>query len=131
MIGLDTNVIVRYLAQDDPVQSAVATRVFEEWLSPSEPGFVASVALCEVAWVLARAYKTPRDKVGEPIQVLLEATELQVEHRNAAMRALARFRAGVADFSDCLIGEIAAEAGAKTTLSFDRKACRSELFTQL
>ena len=128
MIGLDTNVIVRYLAQDDPVQSAAATEIFEERLSREEPGFVASVALCEVAWVLSRAYKASREMVGNALEGLLGAAELVVEHREASERALSRFRTGAADFSDYLIGEIAKEAGAETTLSFDRKACRSDLF---
>ena len=53
MIGLDTNVIVRYVVQDDPRQSAAATRLMEKTLSAENPGFVAVVTLCEVAWVLA------------------------------------------------------------------------------
>ena len=93
-MGLDTNVIVRYLAQDDPVQSAAATGIFEERLSREEPGFVASVALCEVAWVLSRAYKASREVVGNALEGLLGATELVVEHREASERALSRFRTG-------------------------------------
>ncbi|MBR6021394.1 MAG: type II toxin-antitoxin system VapC family toxin [Kiritimatiellae bacterium] len=129
MIGLDTNVIVRYLAQDDPEQSAAATKVFEERISRDDPGFVSSVALCEVAWVLSRAYKVPRKVVGEALRGLLDAEELVVEHRECALRAWQRFLSGRADFPDYLIGEIGREAGAATTLSFDGRACRSDLFS--
>ena len=56
MIGLDTNVLVRYLTQDDPVQSAQANAFIERELSPAEPGIIGHIVLCEVGWVLSRAY---------------------------------------------------------------------------
>jgi predicted nucleic-acid-binding protein len=56
VIGLDTNFVVRYLAQDDPVQSAKATQVFECRLTEEEPGFVSLVTIVETVWVLDKAY---------------------------------------------------------------------------
>lgn len=129
MIGLDTNVIVRYLVQDDPVQSEIATRVFEDRLSVDDRGFVSAVTLCEGVRVLKRGYKRPKSGLCAVIRALLEAEELEIEHRDLVWRAFSAFQAGAADFSDYLIGERACVAGAKTTLTFDETAAASKLFT--
>lgn len=128
MIGLDTNVIVRYLVQDDPKQAAVATQLFEDRLSAGNPGFISVVTLCEVVWVLKRGYKRPKEELCSVLRALLEAEELDIEDRDLVWRALARFRQGKADFSDYLIGERAKSAGAETTMTFDETAAESDLF---
>lgn len=122
MIGLDTNIIVRFLAQDDKVQAPIATR-FMERLKPDRPGYVTSVVLAEVTWVLARAYKASRDEIAQTVEGLLRAAELVVENAEPAYRALARYRASVhADYADALIAETAALAGASETVTFDKSA---------
>ena len=75
MVGIDTNVLVRYLTQDDPKQSAIATRYIEEGLSAENPGFVSTVTLCEIAWVLATSYGADRKGIRRTIENLL-ATRL-------------------------------------------------------
>ena len=129
MIGLDTNVIVRYLVQDDPVQAKIATRIFEKRLSAAHRGFVSAVTLCEVVWVLKRGYKRPKTELCAVIRALLEADELEIEQRDLVWRTLSAYQSGAADFSDYLIGEKARMAGAKTTLTFDETAAASPLFT--
>ena len=129
MNGLDTNVIVRYLVQDNPVQAGIATRIFEKRLSADERGFVSAVTLCEVVWVLKRGYKRPKPELCAVVRALLEADELEIEHRDLVWRALSAYQSGAADFSDYLIGERARVAGAKTTLTFDGAAASSSLFT--
>lgn len=122
MIGLDTNVIVRFLAQDDKVQSPIAARIMER-LKPDRPGYVTSVVLAEVSWVLARAYKASRAQIAEAIEGLLRSAELVVENAEAAYRALALYRASThADFADALIAETASLAGASETVTFDKNA---------
>jgi predicted nucleic-acid-binding protein len=123
MIGLDTNVVIRFLAQDDPVQSPLATR-FISRLSRERPGFLSTaVVLAEIAWVLARAYKAPRADIAAAIEGLLRSTELVVENAEAAYRALAAYQASKsAEFADALIVQIAALAGASDTITFDRDA---------
>lgn len=122
MIGLDTNVIVRFLAQDDTVQSPLATR-FMARLTPQHPGFVSSVVLAEVTWVLARAYKARREEIATAVEGLLRAAEVVTENAPAAYRALAAYRASAeADFADALIAEVATMAGADETVTFDKKA---------
>jgi predicted nucleic-acid-binding protein len=122
VIGLDTNIIVRYLAQDDKAQSPTATRLMER-LTPEDPGFVGGVVLAEISWVLSRAYKTPRDEMADAIESLLRSAELVIENAEAAYRALGRFRAsGSVDYADALIAEAAALAGARETVTFDKDA---------
>jgi predicted nucleic-acid-binding protein len=122
MIGLDTNVIVRFLTQDDPVQSPIATRLFSQ-LSRDEPGFISAVVLAEVTWVLSRAYQASRHDVARAVEGLLRSAELTVENAAAAYRALGAFQASQqAEFADALIAQTAALAGAVETVTFDRRA---------
>lgn len=122
MIGLDTNVIVRFLVQDDEVQSPLAARLFSR-LSRDNPGFVSLVVLAEVSWVLARAYKASRAELSTAIEGLLRSAELKIENAEAAWRALGVYQASKsAEFADALIAEIAALEGVTQTLTFDRRA---------
>lgn len=131
MIGLDTNVVVRYLAQDDPKQSAIATRIFEQTLSQDNPGFVAVVTLCEVAWVLAECYAADRERVREAIEKILSTKQLAVETPDLVRRALRAWGDSGADFADALIGEVAAAHGAEKTVTFDRAAAKLPGFALL
>lgn len=125
MIGIDTNVLVRFLIQDHPDQSAAATAVISR-LTHENPGFISTVVLAEVSWVLAVAYKTPRQNLATLIDGLLRSAELKVENAPAAYRALAHFKStSIGDFADALIAEIANLAGAEETVTFDRAAARA------
>jgi predicted nucleic-acid-binding protein len=121
MIGLDTNVIVRYLAQDDPVQSRVATDVIERRLNDSNPGFISVVAMAETAWVLERAYGLADADIAAAIERLLQADVLVVEREQQVFTAMVALMEGRGSFADALIGALGAEAGCSGTLSFDRK----------
>lgn len=122
MIGLDTNVIVRFLAQDDDRQSPIATRLFSK-LTRDNPGFVSSVVLAEVSWVLTRSYRMSRDALSETVEGLLRSTELRFENAGPAWRALGSFRSGKAiEFADAFIAETGALAGVRETYTFDRTA---------
>jgi len=126
MVGLDTNVIVRYIAQDDPVQSAAATQIFEDIITDENHGFISSIAMCETIWVLSRAYGQPREKLVQVIDALLKADNLELEHRDLVWNAMDDFRTGKADFSDYLIARIGKAQGASTTLSFDGNALKAK-----
>lgn len=122
MIGVDTNVIVRFLAQDDDVQSPIATR-FMSRLTRDRPGFISAVVLAEISWVLSRAYKVSRDDLAEAIEGLLRSAELMIENADAAYRALARYQASKSvEFADALIAQIALVAGADEVVTFDQAA---------
>lgn len=124
MIGLDTNVLVRYLAQDDATQSTIATRLIETRLSQEKPGFVTQVTLCELAWVLAECYAANRQRIHAVIERLLATRQIRVERADLAWRALRAWGAGAADFSDALISEIVLDNGGEKTVTFDRKAAK-------
>ena len=125
MIGLDTNVVVRFLVQDDQVQSAIANR-FMSRLGREKPGFISSVVLAEITWVLSRAYKSSREDIARAIEGLLHSAELIVENADAAYRALAIYQASPsAEFADALIAETASLAGAAETVTFDKNAASS------
>lgn len=122
MIGLDTNVLVRYLTQDEPDQAFLASQ-FVEGLDESEPGFVSLVALVELHWVLRRAYKVSRDDAAAVVRRLLDAREVAVQQSDAVRRSLTRISTTV-DFADALIAELGTAAGCHYTATLDRGAAR-------
>jgi predicted nucleic-acid-binding protein len=121
VIGLDTNVLVRYLAQDEPAQSAAATQLLEGF-TPEAPGFISTVTLVETAWVLARAYRTPRPDIAAVIEGLLRAQELVVEQSETHYLALGTYQATTADYADAVISQTGKRAGCDETVTFDRRA---------
>ena len=123
MIGLDTNVLVRYIMQDDARQSALATHLIEA-LSAESPGFVALVSVVELVWVLASAYGLGGQDIVNVLDNLLRAKELVVERAETVWRALRVFEKGTTDFADCLIERSAASAGCERTMTFDRAAAK-------
>lgn len=130
MIGLDTNVLVRYLTQDDARQSAAATRLMES-LTPADPGFVSHVVLVEAVWVLESCYEADATRLGVVIETLLRTDSVCVEHAEIVWRALRRFRAGKGDFSDMLVAELAMDAGCSAVYTFDRGAVKHAGMTLL
>ena len=121
MIGLDTNVLVRYLTQDDPVQSAEVDAVIEQ-LSTEQPGVISHIILCELVWVLSRAYEYSREQVAEVIHAVLTCKEFLVERVDLAELAFLDYQQGNADFSDYLLARRHQQMGAEYTVTFDRKA---------
>lgn len=122
MIGLDTNVIVRYLAQDDRGQAAVASKVIETQCSAETPGFVGLVVLAEVVWVSESSYGASRSEVADIVRRILSIRQLAVQNAEVVWQALRQFEAGRADFADCLIHQSALASGCTKTVSFDRRA---------
>lgn len=123
MTGLDTNVLVRFLVQDDPTQAALATQAIEA-LTEVDPGFVSREVMVELVWVLERAYDLPRESIARAIDGLLEAQELQIEAADRVAIANDRYRRGGAGFADQMVALAGTGAGCARTLTFDRKAAR-------
>lgn len=123
MIGLDAGVLVRYLAQNDPVQSPKAVKVIER-LTESDPGFVSVIAMAELAWVLERAYGLGDQEIAAAIERMLQADVLVVEREQQVFAAMIALKEGSGAFADALIGALGARAGCSATLTFDRKAAR-------
>ena len=124
MIGLDTNILVRYVMQDDPKQSAKATRLIES-LTPEAAGFVSVIALIELVWVLTSCYDLKREQIAQALEALLRAKELVLDRAEQVGQALRVFRTRSADFADCLIERTAHAAGCDRTMTFDRPAANS------
>ncbi|HTO85561.1 MAG TPA: type II toxin-antitoxin system VapC family toxin [Methylomirabilota bacterium] len=122
MIGLDTNVLVRHLTGDDPVQTPKARALLAARCTVDDPGYVNRIVLCELVWVLARGYRYDRRTIAGALEQLLNAAELLIEDRDTAVDALAAYRGSQADFADCLMGILNRVAGCDRTATFDRDA---------
>jgi predicted nucleic-acid-binding protein len=131
VIGLDTNVVVRYLAQDDVRQAAIATRLIEGSLSAEARGFVSIVTLAEIVWVMSSNYRAARPAVADIVEGLLTAPQLTIEKADVIWRALRAFRESKADFSDAVIVELGRDTGCSKTVTFDRHAAAHPGFETL
>jgi predicted nucleic-acid-binding protein len=128
MIGLDTNVLVRYVVHDDAAQSPLATQLLDENLTPSAPGFVSSVALVETVCVLDRFYAFSDSEIASVIERFLQSEGLHVESAQSVFVAMTALKDGSAGFADALNGELGLEAGCTHTLTFDKAAARLPSF---
>jgi predicted nucleic-acid-binding protein len=127
MIGLDTNVLVRYLAQDDKAQAATATRFIETRLSERAPGFISLVVLIELCWVLQKLYSATTSEMAVAVADLLATPQFKLQAREAVqdvVRILQAEPTGKAGFADFLISRIALREGCSAVVSFDRAAIR-------
>lgn len=124
MIGVDTNVLVRYIAQDDPAQSPRATAFIENECSAQQPGFVGLVVLAELVWVSESLYDAGRQEIAIIVRRILSTRHLVVQDAEVVWKALRLFEAGKADFADCLVERSAAAAGCGRVVTFDKQASR-------
>jgi len=121
MIGLDTNIVVRYLTHDDPTQTAKAIELFTS-LSVDAPGFLSLIALVESVWVLERSYKFTKDEIVLVVETFLRGREVIVERAELVSQALRTFNATGVNFSDCVIERCGHAAECKYTATFDKRA---------
>jgi len=124
MIGLDANIVVRYLVQDDPVESVIANDIFERRLTDGEPGFLSVVALAEAVWVLDRTYRFETSEIVTALERLIGFKNLVIEHRPEVAKAFRMLEDGLGSFADALIGALGTSAGCSATLTFDRAAAK-------
>lgn len=127
-IALDTNVLVRFLIEDDVQQGDAAARLFETTIAANEMLFVPDVVLCETVWVLSAAYQVARLEIVTVLRALLRTTHLAFRRPDDLVRALDAFAQGRGDFADYLIRENALEAGCGTVATFDRALLREAGF---
>lgn len=124
MIGLDTNILVRFIAEDHPAQTAAATKLIDS-LSSDVPGYLSLVVVVELVWVLQFSYRFDKQEIERLIDNLLRSRELMLENKEALSQALTKFRTSRADFADCLIECCGRNAGCQEVLTFDRRAATS------
>ena len=123
MTGLDTNILVRFFANDDPLQTPQARNVMRS-LTVSEPGWVGVATILELAWVLTSSMGLDRYAVATVLAGLLRRETIVVEQAETVESALLRYLRGKSDFADCLIASCAKAAGCSRTVTFDRLAAR-------
>ncbi len=125
MIGIDTNVMVRYVAQDDPTQSLAATRFIEKTCTPTAPGYLSAVVLAEVVWVMESLYDASRDDISKIVAQLLRSKQILVEEAESVWQAVRMFTASKADFTDCLIERLCHARGCDGIVTFDKAAAKA------
>ncbi len=128
MIGLDTNVLVRYLVQDDAAQARLASAAIESAAGRGERLRLSAVTLCELVWVLESAYDQTRGNVVRALEQIVRTADFDLEHADHVRTAIARYRSTGADFADALIGLVNEAAGCEYTLTFDRSLKRIQNF---
>ena len=124
MIGLETNVLVRYIMQDDAKQARRAAALIES-LTPERPGFISVVALVELVWVLESVYTLTRAQIAQALQTLLSIEVWTIERAIAVSSALRGYANGKVDFADRVIERVGASAGCECTMTFDRDAAKA------
>jgi predicted nucleic-acid-binding protein len=124
MIGLDNNVLVRYLAQDDEAQAAIASRLIETQLSAQRPGLIGPIVLCELVWVLETSYGHSRAELAPILWKLLAAEEFRIQARDHMVIAPQAYESTTADFADAFLGVQNLGADCETTVTFGKKAAR-------
>jgi predicted nucleic-acid-binding protein len=130
MIGLDTNVLVRYIMQDDVRQAAKATKLIES-LSEDRPGFIGLVGIVELYWVLTSCYGLSNIQFTAALNILLRAQQIVIDRSEQVARALNTFASGKVDFADCLIERTAVSAGCENVMTFDVAAAKHAGMTLL
>ena len=130
MTGIDTNVLVRYLVQDNPEQATKATRFITGECSSNDPALINRIVLYELVWVLETAYGYPREKVALALEKILRTTQFAIEDHNEAWSSFREYEDG-ADFADAFIAAVNCRLGCERTVTFDRKASRRSGFAAL
>ncbi len=124
MLGIDTNVLVRFLVRDDEAQFERARKLIKREVSAGRRVFVNHVVIMETEWVLRSRYAIPKTQVVEALSGLLDAADVQMEDEPTIEQAFFAWKDAAADFADCLIGAKNRRLGCQATASFDSKASR-------
>jgi predicted nucleic-acid-binding protein len=118
--GLDTNLLVRYVTQDDPAQSAAANRTIAAAAARGEKLLLQPLVLCELIWVLETAYGFRKAELLPVLDRILRTAQFEIADKDTCWQALDDWRRGHGDFSDCWLGRANRRAGAEETLTFDK-----------
>lgn len=128
MIAIDTNILLRFLEQDDDAAQTSAAR---ELVRSEGMVFINPIVLVELAWVLRSTFELDRQSIHARLKRLVVAPEFKLPFPEATERAVAQYGNGPADFADCLMGELNLALGCDTTMTFDKDASKTRAFTSL
>jgi predicted nucleic-acid-binding protein len=124
MLGLDTNVLVRFLVRDHEAQFERARRLIKREVGAQEKVLISLLVLLETEWVLRSRYRVQKTQIVDAISGLLDATELELEDEATIEEALYLWRDSATDFADCLIGAHHRKLGCRATATFDARAAK-------
>lgn len=124
MKGLDTNIVLRYVLQDDRAQAAAVNKLVEQLGGPAGPGFISLPTILEVAWVLRSRYRMSPSVIATALDRLLSTDVFLIQNERELFAAVAAMRDSLGSFEDALIGALSQWRGCDSTLTFDRKAAR-------
>jgi predicted nucleic-acid-binding protein len=128
MIGIDTNILVRYFTQDNLEQAQIVEQLIDSYATSFNSLFVNNIVMCELVWVLERGYKYNKEEVSKVIKQMLSTEEFAFENQELLWLALSQYNQNKLDFSDALIGELNKKFGCSETLTFDRAAIKANNF---
>ena len=131
MIAVDTNILVRYITNDDKEQALLATTLLDSYIGKEKSIFINNIVLCELVWVLVRGYKYQKEDIIKTLKLLLSSIEFEFENHELAFLAVIEYEKAEADFSDILIGLLNQYRNCKVTYSFDQKALKLKYFKKL
>lgn len=132
MIGIDTNILVRYLTRDDEEQSKQVLKLLEQYSGIESSIYINDIVLCEVVWVLEAAYKYPKQDITHALKLILQTPEFTFENHVAIVKVLYDYeQSNGTDFSDILISVTNIDKGCITTYSFNKKSCKHRYFRSL
>ncbi|WP_342270297.1 PIN domain-containing protein [Rickettsia endosymbiont of Orchestes rusci] len=133
MIGIDTNVLVRYLTQDDEKQATIVNivnKVISQYENQAQSIFINNIVICELIWVLERGYKYSKKEITDAVRAILSTTEFVFEQPETLWLSLNDYEKYNADFSDILLGKINKVYGCISTITFDNKAVTLKEFSE-
>lgn len=128
MIGLDTNLLVRFIVQDDPIQTRQVRHIIERTLTEHSPGFISLATILETVWVLESSYRQSGKQVADAIRRILQVETFVIQNEQEVYTAMIALETGLGSFDDALIAALGTWAGCSSTLTFDRKASRMHGF---
>ena len=128
MIGIDTNILVRYFTQDNLEQAQIVEQLIDSYATSFNSLFVNNIVMCELVWVLERGYKYSKEEVSKVIKQMLSTEEFAFENQELLWLALSQYNQNKLDFSDALIGELNKKFGCSETLTFDLAAIKANNF---
>ena len=129
MIAIDTNILVRYITQDDLQQAEATENLLATYNNKPQSIFINNIVLCEFVWVLEKGYKYTQQQISSTIRIILSTEEFAFEYHNVLWLALEEYELKNIDFSDSLISKLNHNLGYKQTFSFDKSAIKNNLFT--
>jgi predicted nucleic-acid-binding protein len=129
MIAIDTNILVRYITQDDLQQAEATENLLATYNNKPQSIFINNIVLCEFVWVLEKGYKYTQQQISSTIRIILSTEEFAFEYHNVLWLALEEYELKNTDFSDSLISKLNHNFGYKQTFSFDKSAIKNNLFT--